>query len=465
MANILLLTLFRPMKNYQISPPLGICYLSSALKMSGHQVLLIDLRAKQADLNDRLAEIKNFGPDIVGISALVLEHHQLEAGAKLLHALPTRPLICVGGPFANSLPDRLLSYPEVELVVQGEGERVLVEIANQVDQGSSDYAIPGVISRENTNSSTKSHLLVIEDLDQIPFPDWASLHLPDYHDQPHHGYLYYHKQYMSVITSRGCPYRCVFCHNIMGKKYRKRSPENIVDELEVLQNEYGIREITISDDVFNLDLDRAKAVCDLICDRDLKLKFTFPSGMRGDVMDLELLQKLKAIGTYKVAYGIESGSERIQKLIKKNVKLDKLRETIEMTSRLGIIVQGFFLFGFPTETKHDLAKTVSYCTQSKLDFASFNIVNAFPGTELHQMASDIGHQLDYQLDEYDYDTIGHQLSDLSTDDLRKLIRNLNFRFYFNPFRLIRIFHRIPRKLQMLGLAWYFVNKVFIWLRK
>ena len=464
MARVLLLTLFKPLKNYQISPPLGICYLSACLKRASHDVRLVDLRAKRQSVHSHRHAIREFAPQVVGISALVLEHIQLQEVAAQLKALPDPPVVVVGGPFSNSLPETLLTYRDVDLAVPGEGERAILEIAERVDRGSDDWTIPGVWKRTADGPQRIEGGAVIQDLDEIPYPDWGQLDLPDYHEQPHHGFIYAHKEYMSVITSRGCPYHCVFCHNIMGKRFRKRSAENIVGELEVLKNEYGIREITISDDVFNLDKARAKQVCDLVVERNLGLKFTFPSGLRGDVMDEELLRKLKAMGTYKVAYGIETGSPRLQKSIRKNVDLVRLREVIDQTARLGILVQGFFLFGFPTETREEMHATVRYATRSRLDLASINIVNAFPGTELHQMATDLGHDLDYSLDQYDYDTIDHQLSEVPVDELRNLIRSMNVRFYLNPIRLARIVFKIPHKRQMAGLAWYFVRKVFLWIR-
>jgi radical SAM superfamily enzyme YgiQ (UPF0313 family) len=250
----------------------------------------------------------------------------------------------------------------------------------------------------------------------------------------------------------------------MGKRFRTRSAENIVAEIETLARNHGIREITIADDVFNLDRARAKRFCDLVLDRGLRLAFTFPSGLRGDVMDEELLTKLKAIGTYKIAYGIETGSPRVQKLIRKNVDLEKLRDVIRTTARLGILVQGFFLFGFPTETREDLDRTVRYALSSRLDLASFNIVNAFPGTELHAMAAGMGIALNYSLDQYDYDTLDFQLSEVPTGELRRLIRGLNMRFYLHPARLARILARLPHKRQLLDLVGLFVRKAFLWLR-
>ena len=464
MARVLLLSLYKPLKHYQISPPLGLCYLSSSLKAAGHEVLLVDLRAKRRsfrEFRDRAAE---FAPDVVGISSLVLEHVQLQETAAEIKRLHPGARVVVGGPFANSLPERLLEYPDVDLVVQGEGERIFTEIADRVGRGSADFGLPGVGRREIGGPRFVEGRLVIEDLDALPFPDWRALDLADYHDQPRHGLLYARREYMSIVTSRGCPYHCVFCHNIMGKRFRVRSAANIVDEIETLAREHGIREITISDDVFNLDKERAKEVCDRILAKRLNLKFTFPSGLRGDVMDEDLLRRLQAIGTYKVAYGIETGSPRVQKLIRKNVDLERLREVIRTTSRLGIIVQGFFLFGFPTETREDLDRTVRYALTTRLDLASFNIVTAFPGTELHAMATKMGLALDYTLDQYDYDTIDFQLSDAPTDELRRLIRRLNYRFYLNPLRLARIFRRLPRKRHVFSLAALFVRKVFLWLR-
>ena len=145
--------------------------------------------------------------------------------------------------------------------------------------------------------------------------------------------------------------------------------------------------------------------------------------------------------------------------------LGKLKEVIADTSRLGMLVHGFFLFGFPTETQEDLETTIRYACSSRLDLASFNIVNAFPGTELAKFAQEKGLQVDFSLDDYDYDSPQFQLSEVSLDELKTIIRKAHSRFYLSPRRLLRIFWLLPRKRQILGLARYFVSKIYLWIKE
>jgi len=464
MAKILLLTLFKPLRNYQILPPLGIMYLASSLRNSGHQVRLLDLRGKREHVDRRLGEIADFGPDLVGFSCLIMEHGELVSAASLVKKAVPNALAAVGGPIVKSVPESVMEIPEVDFAVAGEGETVLLSVASAIDEGRSLDSVPGLTLRDGDGIRTTGAVEPIADLDILPFPAWDLVDLDDYHSAPRHGYLYVHQRYMSMITSRGCPYSCIFCHEVMGKRFRKRSPENIVEEMQVLKQEYGIREITVSDDAFNLDSRRAEQVCDLILERNLDFRFTFPSGLRGDIMTSSLLRKLKRAGTYKVAYGIETGSPRMQKVLKKNVDLVRLREVIRETARLGILVQGFFMLGFPTESREELEATVRYATSSRLHLASFNIANAFPGTEMFQMAMDMGLPVERDLGDYDYDSMKVQLSELTLDELRRMVRKVNVLFYLNPVRLVRMLWLLPRKRQLLGLVRYFFDKNFRWIR-
>ena len=179
-------------------------------------------------------------------------------------------------------------------------------------------------------------------MDSLPFPAWDLIKVEKYFDLPRFGTTYVHKQYMQVMTSRGCPFQCTYCHRVFGVGFRPRSPENVVEELKVLHKKFGIREIFFVDDCFNCKPSRAKKICELLLEKGLKFSITFPNGLRGDIMDDELLDKLKAAGTYRITYAMETASDRLQKFLKKNLNLEKVKKVIEDTDRRDILVNGLF---------------------------------------------------------------------------------------------------------------------------
>jgi len=273
----------------------------------------------------------------------------------------------------------------VDYCAIGEGEVTLSELLEELAHGDSRPQTPGIASRVHGQEVFTGPRTCIEDLDSIPFPAWHLIRLEDYFLKATSHQMYVRPEFMTLVSSRGCPYQCIYCHNVLGKRFRARSPENVLDELDILYNRFGIRDLQIQDDVFNLIPKRAKAICDLMVRRGIRMNISFPNGVRGDLMDEELLRKLKDAGTFKISYAAESGSERIQKLIRKNVKLSKLKEVIEQTDKAGIFAHGFFMLGFPTETIEDMRQTVEFALSSKLHSATFFVVNTFGGSELAKL--------------------------------------------------------------------------------
>ena len=199
----------------------------------------------------------------------------------------------------------------------------------------------------------------IPDLDSLPYPDYSLVDLEAFSNQ----YLTFsakiYQPHANILTTRGCAYRCMYCHHILGKKFRARSPENVLAEIRFLHERYGVTDFQIIDDIFNFDIDRAKTVCNLLIKSGLKLTLSFPNGVRGDIMDEELIDKMAEAGTKYVSYAVETASPRLQKLIRKNLDLDRVFRAIEYTAKAGIITRGFFMLGFPTETEAEALQSMN----------------------------------------------------------------------------------------------------------
>jgi anaerobic magnesium-protoporphyrin IX monomethyl ester cyclase len=279
----------------------------------------------------------------------------------------------------------------------------------------------------------------------MPYPAWDLIPVKKYFGKPMGDQLYHRPEIMTVVTSRSCPYSCIFCHNLFGRGFRARSATNVVDEIRTLHERYGVREIHVQDDIFNLDMDRAKEICRMIIENGPKVFLAFPNGLRGDIMDDELIDLLYRAGARRVCYAVESGSLRIQKMLKKNLNLEKLAVTVRKTAAKGILIKGFFMIGFPTETHDEMMQTIRFARDNDFDTAGFNRVIPTKGTELYEMARELGMKAVFDYDDYSYDYSNINLSAVDNRTLEKTIRKAYFLFVAKPKRLLRLLWLFPRK--------------------
>jgi radical SAM superfamily enzyme YgiQ (UPF0313 family) len=239
---------------------------------------------------------------------------------------------------------------------------------------------------------------------------------------------------------------------------RKRSPEKVLAELKLLYNDYKVRELEFLDDIFNIDIKRAKTIFDCIENAGLKFNITFPNGLRAELIDEELVDKFKRNGVYWITFAIESGAPRIQKEMKKNLNLEKAKKNIEMVANKGINVNGFFMMGFLNETEADIRQTIAFAASSRLIIASFFILTPFPNTEVYRQAEAEGHTM--RGDFYDYHNVSVNISKVSTERLWQLKRLAYRRFYINPKRIWYIIKANPFKLGLLEGIWMLIKMVF-----
>ncbi|MGW8178898.1 MAG: B12-binding domain-containing radical SAM protein, partial [bacterium] len=202
-----------------------------------------------------------------------------------------------------------------------------------------------------------------------------------------------------MFTSRGCPWRCTYCHDLFGKKFHPRSPENVLAEIEMLYQTYQIQEFMIEDDIFNFDMDRAKKICDLIVESKMQIALQFGNGVRLERLDQELIQKLAAAGTHHMCIAIESASPRIQKVMRKNLKLHQVKDVVRWCKENGIETLGFFMMGFPTESIEEIKMTIRFACETQLDEALFSIVVPYAGTEMSRQV--MAEQLCGDSDQFD----------------------------------------------------------------
>jgi anaerobic magnesium-protoporphyrin IX monomethyl ester cyclase len=428
-----------PFNRYIQNVPLNYIHLAGWLRQAGREVHILDMviDGVTPDSVDRF--IREHGIRAVGIGCMTCEFPAAVDEAKRLKAAHPGIHIVFGGAHPSGDPEECLRTGVVDYVVVGEGEISLTALLDAIESGRRPDDIPGVwlMDGDAVRPALPSPVPNVHDL---PRPAYDLLDLEKYFllDSPWH----FPKSQRAVqfITSRGCPYQCSYCHEIHGKKFRGMDPEVVLDQMEWLARKFGVREFMIVDDIFNFELERAKQICRGIVDRKLNVHLQFPNGVRGDRFDEELVVLMKQAGTHFMAIAIETVSEKFQKLIRKNLKIDRALQTIHWVNRHNIEVSGFFMIGFPGETLEEVQKTTDFAIHAPLDTIFVSIVSPFKGTKLRT------DMLNGRFGEMDSEgqaalnqlfPIVHNRQ-LSAEVLSRIQRETYWRFYTKPRSLVNL---------------------------
>ncbi len=439
-------------EKHSIDIPMGILCLSAYLKENYPQdlhVSLLDMRLESSQRDSLDAALSRFQPELIGISMMSCDRPFLTEYGDLIANRAPQALLVFGGPYPTTCYDDILSDVPNSIVVIGEGEIVMLNIVEAYAKGSGVYSVPGIAYCKNKKIVLNEQENYLPDLDMLPVPDYSLIDMQSYWNTPFQmNIVLAEKKYIPVMSSRGCPYRCIYCHNIFGKKIRKRSPKHFFREIEMLYTDYGIREFHFIDDIFNLDRDRMKKILNLIIESGMRIRIAFPNGLRGDLLQEEDLVLLKKAGAYMVSFAIESASERIQQLAKKYLDIDQVISNIDYANRLNLITNAFFMIGFPGETPQEMNATINLALKSKLNVAFFSTVVPFKRTPLHQLACKVYENV--AIDTFDTFTLGAQTfyHEATGYDIGKLQTRAYIKFY-SPWRIVRLMLKVPRKIFLL----------------
>ncbi len=398
------ITYYKTESEYSPYEPLGLMYLASYLReyCPDVDVKILDASAR-ADLTrwdgdffkvgytDEMISraIAEHQPDIVGISSMfTINSKGVHDTARIVKEINKDVPVIVGGAHASAFPEWILKDENVDVVVTGEGEETLLDIVTRLKTDKSIYDLTGLVYRDNGTVKSTGLRQFIKDLDSEPSP---ARDLVDMNVYFYEKYNYSHSMSpprSTVVTSRGCPYKCIYCsiHSLWRHSYRMRGPQKVVDEIETLVRDYGVKEIAFFDDNLSVSKKRMLEICDEIIRRRLNIKWCTPNGIAIWTLDKEVVKKMRESGCYKLTFGIETGSLATQNFIRKShIDLEKSKELIKYCNKIGIWTHSPFIIGFPYETEEDIMATIDYAVNCGIDMATFFIATPYPGTEMYDI--------------------------------------------------------------------------------
>ncbi|HPN83759.1 MAG TPA: radical SAM protein [Victivallales bacterium] len=405
-------------------PHPGILYVAASVRQAGEKVDLIDGGILSRRELFRLIKEKAPHHDTIALTVSVAHAGSaVEISNFVRKNFPNKKIIW-GGPYPSSQHE-LISESMADIMVSGEGELQ----ASLICRGKPLSEIPSIVYFDEGIRKVNKRESYINDLDALPFPEYDLVNLSNYH---HPGL----KPVAQIISSRGCPYQCINCtKSVHGSFYRVRSPENVVEEISMLVDSYGAREIHFWDDNLTLNVDRVKEICSLILSKNIqkKARFAVPSGIRADIYDKEMFDLMKRAGFYLFAVAVESGEQQVIDRIGKKLDLSKVPGNLEKLQKHGFRLMLYFMMGFPFEREEDMIKTAKFASSLPGNHVNFFAVTPLPGSELFDIWGETPDFKDYL--EVNYDSPVPQARSLEQARmLRRMIRKAYFKFYMNPTR-------------------------------
>ncbi|MCD6514367.1 MAG: cobalamin-dependent protein [Candidatus Odinarchaeota archaeon] len=408
------------------SPPLGLGYLASVARKKGHDVKIVDSIGENLTFDDFKRKISQYDPDIIGITATTSMIPDAYRVAKIAKENNPNIVVIIGGPHVTFLPEYTLrECPYIDIVVRGEGEITFSEILDSIEKGKRYKKILGITYKSNSGiiKSTPPRPL-IKNVDNIPIPAFDLFNWD--------AYKFNNVRYGTIITSRGCPFNCIFCSSslLFGKRYRAHSTDRVLEEIKILYEKFHIREIEFLDDTFTLNRRRAKEIAQRLISEGYDLSWAASS--RVDTFDKETGAIMHKSGAHTIYFGLESGTQKILDMIGKGISLDQSLKAVKIAKEIGIKTLGSFIIGFPQETKDDIERTINFAKHVNVDYAQFTIATPYPGTKLwfDAQAQDLLLTKNWRL--YTAVNVVMKSFYLTAKQIQKLLRKAYISFYLRP---------------------------------
>jgi magnesium-protoporphyrin IX monomethyl ester (oxidative) cyclase len=448
---------FYESENYSFFP-IGIASLGSILVENGFDIKILDFQANPNLFEDELLferELQQYNPDVIGIGCLFSYYFpQVKEISRKIKAINPEILVVIGGLHATIFYSRILAHVKsVDFVILGEGEKSLLHLCSKLKNGDKNFEdIDGIAYREDRGIKVIPKRNFINNLDELPLPAYSLFDLDKYYT---HIRFRENNRGMYILSSRSCPYKCTFCSmfHSHGSRWRFRTHENVLDEVEFLYNKYHIRHFQFVDDNMTFSKERTIKIFNGIIDRKLKITFNFPNGVAIRTLDREIIERMKQAGCVEIGLAIESGSEYIRnKIMKKRLSNNKIFEIIELCNEYDIETFAFFILGMPEENHDTMEENIRFMNKLKgklfVDYPSILFATPFPGTALYKQCIEenlIDEKTINQLIEGTYQVFDKPVIKLKALTEKELLeyRNNLWKIYIkqNIFRLARKFIR------------------------
>lgn len=422
-----------------ILPPLGLAYIAAFLreKKKNADVKILDINALNLEVKDVINYAERYKPNLVGLSATTPTICKVFDIAKSINEKYPEIKIIVGGPHPSALPLESIKKSFIDFVAIGESELTMLELVEELekDRKKNFKKIDGLVFKEKGRIIKNKERARIKELDSLPFPAFDLLPLDKYTSANSQ-----YKKFINILTSRGCPGRCVYCNKlIFGDICYTRSAENIIKEIEFLIKKYKYKEFHIVDDLFTIDRKRVIDFCNLLLKKNIKIKWKCGNGVRVGTVDLELLKLMKKAGCYSLSYGIESGNQQILNNIRKGQTLKQCANAVKWTKEAGIECIGFFMLGNLGENEKTMQETINFAKNLDLDIAQFSILVPYPGTFVRGVIEKEGKIFENNWERYD-NLEGKAIfehEELKKETMEKMFKKAYKEYYMRPKFIIR----------------------------
>ncbi len=368
------------------SPPLGLAYIAAVLERDGHDVTLTDAAVEGLDLAGLVGRAAQVAPTLIGLTATSLHAAEASRVARALRQTLPGVKVILGGPHINARPELLLDHPEFDLGVLGEGETTTLELVRALEGGGDWDDVAGTVQARDGELLRAAPRAPLAELDQLPLPARHLLPIFDYRPLPNDQRVL---PKTSAISSRGCPFQCIFCDKaVFGHAYRSFSPGRVVEEIHHLEERFGIRDIAFVDSTFTPTRDRLEGVLDAM-ETDPP-KATWTASCRANLLDEGLLRRMRALGCWRIRIAIESGDEAILARIRKGITREQFADTVQTAARLGFLVKAFFMVGHIGETADSIERTIRFAESLPLSDVTVQINTPMRGTPQYAICQDHG---------------------------------------------------------------------------
>lgn len=438
-------------ENYGVFPNLSLLYVAGCLEAAGAKVQFIDVHAENLSLDETVARLQAFGPSYIGYTITTYLFYQTLSWVREIKARVPVPTL-VGGVHMGMYPRETMSHACLDYGVTGEAEVTLPELLRTVEDGGDLGQVRGIVYRGADGVPVVTPAApMLGTIDEAPFP---ARHLID--NALYYSFISKYKNFTGLMTSRGCPYRCIFCEQ-GGLKFRPRSPKNVVDEMELAVKEHGVREFDFFDSAFTIQKPRVVEICEEINRR--RLDVIWAARTRVDCVNEETLRAMRSAGCVRIYYGIESGNRQVLRTLLKASNLEKCKETVALTRRSGIDTFGYFMVGNPGEDEATVRQTIRFALELDLDYAQFSKTTPMPGTEMYRMFLDefgTDYWREFLLDEDKDQYIPRPGCDLTETQIQELTQLAYLRFYYRPSYMMRALHKMkswPEFRRSVSTAW------------